>query len=335
MQLAPPGRRQRPGVRVAPRRRAPLTDRQPHRRNAVHPVLLPLEEAVEEAQLQVLAPVGVERIDVGARVDHEPLVRGRRAEPALDVAPEVQVQGAPVPGGQQRDLDPAQIGAARLVVGVEQRVLRELLAPVGTGGAVALRLDLQPPPELDEAARVQATLTRRLAVEVRQALPRDHRGQMRRLQRGDAPGHHRVPGDAARRDLARRPGLRRRPFDDVVEVLGVLRAEEVEVAGRLAGAAGVRAHERVATRDPPVGVRRLPHHVLALLDELVEREALGPVEVLAVRADTCDDRDGLVAVGAEHVHGDRRAVARRDGDVALDPHRDYARAGPSPRSGRS
>jgi hypothetical protein len=61
--------------------------------------------------------------------------------------------------------------------------------------------------------------------------------------------------------------------------------------------------------------------VLALLDEVVEREALGPVDVLAVRADAGDHGHRGVAIGAEDVGQDRRAVAGRDRDVALDADR--------------
>jgi hypothetical protein len=297
-----------------------VADGQAHRCDAVHAVLLALEEAIEEAQLEVLAPVRVVRVDVRPGVDHEPLVLGGRARPALEVAAQVQVQRAPVAGRQHRHRDAVEVDVARRMEVVGERMARQLLAPVRPLRAVALRLDLELPPELHEPVRVEAALPRRLAVEVGQPLPGDERGEVRRLQRRDPPAHHRVPRDAARGDLARRPRLRRGPLDHVVEVLGVLRAVEVEHARRLAGPARVGAEDRVAARHPPLGVRRLPHHVLALLDEVVQREALGPVDVLAVRADPGDDRHRLVAVGPEDVGEDRGAVAGRDGDVALDAH---------------
>src|SRR4029078_5468213 len=97
-----------------------------------------------------------------------------------------------------------------------------------------------------------------------------------RPPRPPPPAPQRQPGDPAGGDLAGRPRPLRRPPDHVVEVLGVLRPVQVQPPRRLAGATGIGPHQRVAARHPPEWVGRLPHHVLVLVDQVVEREAVRP-----------------------------------------------------------
>src|SRR4051812_28609821 len=92
MQLAPLGLRQRSVPCVTPLEVAAAPDREAHGRDAVHAILPALKEAVEEPQLQVLAPLGVERVAVRTGVHDEPFVGRGSTAPALDVA--AQMKGA-------------------------------------------------------------------------------------------------------------------------------------------------------------------------------------------------------------------------------------------------
>ena len=94
------------------------------------------------------------------------------------------------------------------------------------------------------------------------ALPDAHGGQMRRLQRGHVPLVDGVVGDAVEADLAVRPWLCGRPFDAVVQVLGLARGEVVDEARRGAAPARIEAHAGVVVRHPLLRVHHLPALVL-------------------------------------------------------------------------
>src|SRR5262249_61195860 len=91
-------------------------------------------------------------------------------------------------------------------------------------------------PELLELAEDAAMVTR-VAVAVVLTLPRDDRGQVRRMKTGDAPLVARVVRDAEHAHLAVAPRLGTRPLDALVEVLDLARAVAVHEARRPAGAA--------------------------------------------------------------------------------------------------
>ena len=109
----------------------------------------------------------------------------------------------------------------------------------------------------------------KLAVIVGRAFPDAQRREMRRPQRRHVPLVHGVVGNAVDADLAVAPGLRARPLDAVVEVLGLARRPHVEIAGRAAGAARIDAHDRVAVRHPFLRIDQLP--VLVLVARALRR----------------------------------------------------------------
>ena len=161
----------------------------------------------------------------------------------------------------------AEIGAVlrKLLLGQRLRPAHELAvdrrAAAAFAGAVLHGLDLHVVPVLPER-RENAAVTRHVAEPVGRALPDAHRRKVRRLQRGDVPLVDPVIGDAVEPDLAVRPRLRARPFDAVVEILGLARRKMVDHAGRAAAAAGIDAHAGIVVRHPFLGVDHLPVLVL-------------------------------------------------------------------------
>ena len=157
------------------------------------------------------------------------------------------------------------------------------------------------------------------------AFPNAHRSEMRRLQRGDVPLVDAVIGDAVEPDLAVRPRLGARPFDAVVEILGLARREMVDHAGRAAGAAGIDAHAGVIVRHPFLGVDHLPVLVLVggvrgdvgvLLDHALPRAGIAFLEGEAL---------GIGAVGEDHgvfpgLHRPKNIGAEHEAVVHLDRH---------------
>ena len=172
---------------------------------------------------------------------------------------------------------------------------------------------------------------RHVAIPVGRAFPDAHRGEVRRLQRGDVPLVDAVIRDAVEPDLAVRPRLHAGPFDAVIEVLGLARREVIDVAGRAAGAARIHAHARIAVRHPFLRVHHLPalievrgsrcdvgmlfHHALPRARiAVLEREAFG------VGAVGEDDRMPVLLDGPEHVGAQHEAVVHRDRHVPVDAH---------------
>jgi hypothetical protein len=103
-------------------------------------------------------------------------------------------------------------------------------------GAVLHGFHLHVVPVLPER-RENAAMVRHVAIPVGRAFPHAHRGEMRRLQRGDVPLVDAVIRNAVEPDLAVRPVLHTGPFDAVVEILGLARREMIDVSGRAASAA--------------------------------------------------------------------------------------------------
>ena len=170
-----------------------------------------------------------------------------------------------------------------------------------------------------------------VAEPVGRALPDAHRRKVRRLQRGDVPLVDAVIGDAVEPDLAVRPRLRARPFDAVVEILGLARREMVDHAGRAAGAAGIDAHAGIVVRHPFLGIDDLPVLVLVggvcgdvgmLLDHALPgaRIALLEGEALGVGAVAQDHRIFAGLHRPEHVGAQHEAVVHLDRHVPIDVH---------------
>src|SRR5215468_5393096 len=77
---------------------------------------------------------------------------------------------------------------------------------------------------------------------------------------GDEPLVDGEIGYAGQPDLARAPGLRRRPLDRVVEIDRFRERPRFALAGGFSAAAPVDPHRGIALRNPPLRVDRLPIH---------------------------------------------------------------------------
>src|SRR6266571_3051611 len=167
-----------------------------------------LQEAIEEALLQLHPVVGVEGRPVRAAVDFEPFLSGSRAHEAFEVAARMQSLPAPVRRREQRHLDLRKIGGALPVIRPVERarenlrphvlpIFRELLrgqrfrtadelaGDAALRAALALavlhRLHLHLLPVLAEAAD-DAAVAVAVAVAVAPAFPNADRREVRRLR---------------------------------------------------------------------------------------------------------------------------------------------------------
>ena len=229
---------------------AGMADVELHPRCLLPAVVDALQEIVEEALLQVQAVGAGEERPVRIAVGLEPLLLRGRLDEAVEVAPRVDALAAPVGAGQKRERDLGEVGRARAVPLVVEGMLLELLVDVdavlgqllvrerdGSGhrlaGVGVLLGPLPPPvlhvdhlvlgPELLELAQ-DAAVVAGVAVAVVLALPGDDRGQVRRVLSRHAPLVAGVVGDPQHADLAVAPRLRPRPFDALVEVVDLPRA---------------------------------------------------------------------------------------------------------------
>lgn len=100
-------------------------------------------------------------------------------------------------------------------------------------------------------------LVERLPVHVAHALPRRDAGEVGRLLRGDVPLGNGQRGGAGHGHAPVAPGLLRGPLDYVVAISGLLLAELVVEALRVADAAGVDVDDRVPVGTPVERVGRL------------------------------------------------------------------------------
>src|SRR5271167_3575672 len=154
----------------------------------------------------------------------------------------MQSQAAPVPRRQEWRDDTFRDGGPQLEIGVVKAVVQPGLVDVGeiaeqqlgidratsrygSGETIAIGAalvavlvdrDLRVPNQLQEERRVDAAMAVGVPVMVEHSLPRDHRGEMRRLQRRDLPLLAREIGNAEQSHLAIRPGLDSGPFDGVI-----------------------------------------------------------------------------------------------------------------------
>ena len=189
--------------------------------------------------------------------------------------------------------------------------------------------------EVGELDAGNAALVERLAVHVGHALPRGDAGQVGRLFGSDVPLADGERGGPGHSDPAVAPGLLGAPFDEVVAVLGILLAELLVVAARVADAADVHVDDGVAVGDPVFGVGGLElrgrrdgalGHAGRVRDELVGSVLVGALAV--VRPGQDGRHLGGVVGGAEHVGVQDDAVAHghRDVLIADDSGRRYVRA---------
>src|SRR6516165_333887 len=133
---------------------------------------------------------------------------------------------------------------------------------------------------------------------------------------GDEPLVDGEIGYAAQPDLARAPGLRRRPLDRVVEIDRLRERPWFAFAGRLPAAAPVDPHRGVALRHPPLRVDGLPVHQRVRLFLQVARR--NPQLVLLIRTQIQDGGKGAGIIRPEHIGFEARAIPHRDVDVFFD-----------------
>src|SRR5919197_2272931 len=196
----------------------------------------------------------------------------------------MQTLAAPIPCGKKRHRHLRPYRRARLVVIVIQRMSEDFFAKVaaisaqlcfgerlwsadklaGTaaaGAALAVSvlygLYLHVVPVRPEAAENTAVVGH-VAIPIRRSFPDAHRGEMRRLKRRHMPLVDSVVRNAVESHLAVAPWLRARPFDAVVEILGLARREVIDISGRGAAAARVHSHARVALRHPLLRIDDFP-----------------------------------------------------------------------------
>ena len=327
------------------------------RRLLVPAVVDALQEIIEEALLQVEAVAAVEERPVRIAVDLEPFLFRRRLGEAVEVAPRMDALAAPVGAGQERERHLGEIGRARAVPLVVERVLLQVLEDVDAVlgqllvgerdrpryrfAGVRVLLGPLPAPVLDvdhlvlgpallELAQ-DAAVVAGVAVPVVLPLPRDDGGQMRRVLPGHAPLVARVIGDPEHPDFAVAPGLRARPLDALVEVFDLPRGVAVHEARGPAGAAGIHAHHRVPVRDPPLGIGDLPVLVLVgraledfrmIGDHLLPLHRVAILEGKTLRVDPVrqDHRVAPIFDGPVDVRAEDEAVVHLDGRVPHDAH---------------
>jgi hypothetical protein len=109
-----------------------------------------------------------------------------------------------------------------------------------------------------QEGREDAPVPRAVAVEVTEAFPNAHRGEMRRFERCDVPLVHRIIRDAGEPDLAITPRLGACPLYALIQIERFTLGPHVEMAGRAASATAVDTHDRVAVRHPLFGVDQFP-----------------------------------------------------------------------------
>ena len=331
VELRPLRARDRPFVLVAERirlRAAAGADLELDRRLVHHAGVDALEPVVEPAQLVDAGLERMERMEVAAGMDAQLLVLRGGQHVGLGVAAQVHREAAPVADAVHRHLDlvplrallPPLVGVEVLAHVLPQDVVVERIRVVAARAPEQVVCRGAVGPLRDEAHREDAAVVSLVAVLVRPALPGHDGLERRRLQVGEPVLERRMVRDAERAHVAVAPRLPGDPLDAVVGVEPFLVRAGVRPAGRLAGAAGVDAQQRIAARAPPQRVGSLPVHVrVAFLLAVVRRD---PDLVLLVRPEVHDHRETLVAtVGPEHVGEDQRAVAHRNLHVFLDDHR--------------
>src|SRR5258707_15770150 len=92
------------------------------------PVPLALEEGIEEPQLQLAPVVGVEMRPVLDAVRLEPLLLGRRAHEAFEVAARMQALPAPVRRREEWNRYAVPFGGASPAILIVERVREDLVA---------------------------------------------------------------------------------------------------------------------------------------------------------------------------------------------------------------
>src|SRR6516162_4394111 len=121
---------------------------------------------------------------------------------------------------------------------------------------------------------------------------------------------------AAQPDLARAPGLRRRPLDRVIEIDRLRERPWFALAGGFSAAAPVDPDRGIALRNPPLRVDRLPIHQRVRL--FLQIAGRNPQLVLLIRTQIQDGGKGAGIVRPEHIGFEARAIAHRNVDVFFD-----------------
>src|SRR5262249_13907561 len=196
----------------------------------------------------------------------------------------MQPLAAPVRRREERHSDLLQIGRARAVILVIERVrecagddvasiLFQLFWREGLGPSNRLAGDPAARPALPDAMLhrknrtripvgdefgIDAAMITGFAVVIRRALPSTDGGQVRWRQCSNLPCVHRKIGNAVEADLPGTPLLRGGPFYAFVKISGFSWRPRIDITWRAAGAARIDTHDCIAVRYPPLRVNDFP-----------------------------------------------------------------------------
>ena len=170
-------------------------------------------------------------------------------------------------------------------------------------------------------------MTQCVAIEVGEALYRDHRLQVARLVLRNQPLHGGEVRVTQQADVTIAPRLHACPFDGVDEVALHLRTQHVELARRLTRTTLIATHLHITLGHPIVGQPSLPVHqvggplpALQYLALIVVGRPFLEWDALGVWAHREHHRVARWAERAEHVGGEHPTVAQGHAHIVLNGH---------------
>src|SRR5262245_17147494 len=190
---------------------------------------------------------------------------------------------------------------SRMLLEQQVQIAGLLMRMLAVGGVAVDDAVLIPPITAEEIAE-DAALIDRGAIRIVQPVESSDTGKRRRFLDRHPPLQHAEIGLAHAADLAVRPGLAAKPFDDVVKIFLFVAVEKAEFAAGFAAAAHV--HLRVD---------------IAALDIESDRPGLAPEKLRARRQSVV-----VVAIGRSRKHDRKRPAAiwhierHRDLDAVMD-----------------
>src|SRR5262249_13641688 len=269
----------------------------------------------------------------------------------------MQPLAAPVRRREERHSDLLQIGRARAVILVIERVrecagddvasiLFQLFWREGLGPSNRLAGDPAARPALPDAMLhrknrtripvgdefgIDAAMITGFAVVIRRALPSTDGGQVRWRQCSNLPCVHRKIGNTVEADLPGTPLLRGGPFNAFVKISGFSWRPRIDITWRATGAARIDTHDCIAVRYPPLRVNDFPVLISVtrsygdfrlLFDHPLPGEFPTILEGVALRIGPVieDHRKFAVAHGAEYVGAQDDAIIHENSGIPFDLH---------------
>src|SRR5258708_10967913 len=259
----------------------------------------------------------------------EPLLGGSNPLETLERATGMKAVIGPARADQGRHRDPLQRRALGGPISIVERVSVAIRGKVfgPRESPVVPTLEAESPPRTDKTRFGPAILMPELAHEIRYPFPGADRFERGGPQRRNGPLRHGEIGDTDQSNSTTRPGLARRPFDQLVVVLGVARGQHTGLSLRLVHSAGVRLYDGIAGGRPEQRIGRLkssPFRTVQLAEphpRQAHEQHLDPIrqDVLAVRRDRHYYPVPPVPLWPEHIGHQARAVAHRDRHIAIEP----------------